>query len=258
MIYNTDINIIGSIPDYHLIYRALPLLYSDGNALYQMLVSDNEYDFRTERSRKRFLLVLSSAFKSDSDLINEFVGKLMDEPKVDDKAKRIILFWLFTINNKLFYELNRDVFLKYYYQGRAELPTSDIEAYLKDLISRTPDLKGKWSEITIRTIASKYLTVLKKMYLIEGVQKKTFCYIRVTDELLVCFVHIYTLLGLEGANFLDHELSKLMFVSSDSLLERLKKLGKKGWIKMNYNGTSLRVESAFNTDEIVDGIFGRS
>ena len=26
MHYNTDINIIGSIPDYHLIYKALPLL----------------------------------------------------------------------------------------------------------------------------------------------------------------------------------------------------------------------------------------
>lgn len=256
--YNTDINIVGSIPDYHLIYRALPLLYSDKEALYQMLVSDNEYDFRTERSRKRFLLVLSSAFQSDNNLINEFIAKLLTQPGVDDKAKRIILFWLFAMNNKLFYELNKDVFLNYYYQGRAELPSSDVEAYIDDLISRTPDLKDKWSKLTIRTIASKYLTVLKKMNLLEGTRKKTFCYVRVTDELLVCFIHIYSLLGQRGANFLEDEISKLMFVSQDSLLERLKKLGKKGWIKMNYTGTALRVESTFKTDEIVNGIFGRS
>lgn len=33
MYYNTDINIIGSIPDYHLIYKRLPLLLNDPKEL---------------------------------------------------------------------------------------------------------------------------------------------------------------------------------------------------------------------------------
>jgi hypothetical protein len=154
--------------------------------------------------------------------------------------------------------LNNLLFLKYYYQGRAEFPAKDVEAYLKDLINRTEELQGRWSENTISTIASKYLTVLKKLNLLEGTQKKSFCFIRISDELIVCLIHIYSLMNLQGANFLDHEFSQWMFISKDSILERLKKIGKKDWIKMNYTGSSLRVESGFDNNNIIDGIFRRS
>ena len=43
MNYNTDINIIGSIPDYHLICKALPLLINDTDNLKKSLVTDNEF-----------------------------------------------------------------------------------------------------------------------------------------------------------------------------------------------------------------------
>lgn len=258
MKYNTDINIVGSIPDYHLIYKALPLLISKDDKLIQILVKDNEFNLRTEKSRKRFLSVLNSAFVNEDGAINEFVGEIIGSKDVDDKSKAIFLFWVFSINNELFRELNNLLFLKYYYQGRAEFPAKDVEAYLKDLINRTEELQGRWSENTISTIASKYLTVLKKLNLIEGTQKKSFCFIRISDELIVCLIHIYSLMNLQGANFLDHEFSQWMFISKDSILERLKKIGKKDWIKMNYTGSSLRVESGFDNNNIIDGIFRRS
>lgn len=258
MKYNTDINILGSIPDYHLIYRALPMLYKKDEMLNKILVTDNEFNLRTEKSRKRFLSLLSSAFVNDNNLVNDFIGELLVENKIDDKTKAVLLFWVFNINNKLFCELNNDVFLKYFYQGRAELSPNDIQAYLKDLISKTPDLKGKWSEKTIQTIASKYLTILKKLNLLEGSRKKSFCFVRVSDELIVCLIHLYSLLDQQGGNFLEHDFSKWLFVSQESLLERLKKIGKKDWIKMNYTGTSLRVESAFDTNNIIDGLFRKS
>lgn len=258
MKYNTDINIVGSIPDYHLIYKALPLLISKDDKLIQILVKDNEFNLRTEKSRKRFLSVLNSAFVNEDGAINEFVGEIIGSKDVDDKSKAIFLFWVFSINNELFRELNNLLFLKYYYQGRAEFPAKDVEAYLKDLINRTEELQGRWSENTISTIASKYLTVLKKLNLLEGTQKKSFCFIRISDELIVCLIHIYSLINLQGANFLDHEFSQWMFISKDSILERLKKIGKKDWIKMNYTGSSLRVESGFDNNNIIDGIFRRS
>jgi hypothetical protein len=49
MHYNTDINIIGSIPDYHLIYKALPMLLNNQSELEDILVNNNEFDFRTEK-----------------------------------------------------------------------------------------------------------------------------------------------------------------------------------------------------------------
>ena len=258
MRYNTDINIIGSIPDYHLIYKALPLLYTQNEILTQILVTDNEFNLRTEKSRKRFLSALSSAFVTENKSVNEFIANLLTVEELDDIAKAIILFWIFNINNELFRELNNKLFLKYYYQGRAEFPTKDVEAFIKDLINRTDELKGRWSDITVNTIASKYLTILKKLNLLDGAKKKSFCFITISDELIACLIHIYSLMNQQSANFLEHEFSQWMFISKDSILERLKKTGKKDWIKMSYTGSALRVESSFNNNNIIDGIFRRS
>lgn len=258
MKYNTDINIVGSIHDYHLIYKALPLLIIKDDQLLQILIKDNEFNLRTEKSRKRFLSVLNSAFVNEDRAVNEFVGIIFDSKEFDEKSKAIFLFWVFSINNELFRELNNKLFLKYYYQGRAEFPAKDVEAYLKDLINRTEELQGRWSENTISIIASKYLTILKKLNFLEGTQKKSFCFIGVSDELIVCLIHLYSLLNQQGANFLDHEFSQWIFISYDSILERFKKIGKKDWIKMNHTGSALRVESGFDNNNIIDGIFRRS
>ena len=258
MHYNTDINIIGSIPDYHLIYKALPLLLNDPKELENILVTNNEFDFRTEKSRKRFLSALNSAFVSKNKTTDELASDLMLHFKNDENAQAVLLFWLFNMNNKLFFELNRDLFLKYYFQGRAELPKEAVIAYIKDLISRVDDLKGKWSEITIDTIASKYLTILKKLKLLEGNQKKKFTLIRVSDELLAVFIHLVDLLENRKGNFLEDDFLGFTFISKDNILDRLKRIGKKDWVKINFNGVTLQVESVFNNNNIIDGIFRRA
>lgn len=258
MNYNTDINIIGSIPNYHLIYKALPLLLNNPKELENILVTNNEFDFRTEKSRKRFLSALNSAFVNKNKRINELTAVLMANLKNDETTQATILFWLFSINNKLFFELNRDIFLKYYFQGRAELPKDAVIAYMKDLISRCDDLKGKWSESTIDTIASKYLTVLKKLKLLEGTNRKKFTLIRITDELLAVFIHLINLSEVKKSNFLDDEFRDFTFVSKENILDRLKKIGKKDWIKMNYTGTSLNVEASFEINTIINGIYRRA
>ena len=258
MHYNTDINIIGSIPDYHLIYKALPLLLNDPKELENILVTNNEFDFRTEKSRKRFLSALNSAFVSKNKTTDELASDLMLHFKNDENAQAVLLFWLFNMNNKLFFELNRDLFLKYYFQGRAELPKEAVIAYIKDLISRVDDLKGKWSEITIDTIASKYLTILKKLKLLEGNQKKKFTLIRVSDELLAVFIHLIDLLENRKGNFLEDDFLGFTFISKDNILDRLKRIGKKDWVKINFNGVTLQVESVFNNNNIIDGIFRRT
>ena len=258
MHYNTDINIIGSIPDYHLIYKALPLLLNDPKELENILVTNNEFDFRTEKSRKRFLSALNSAFVSKNKTTDELASDLMLHFKNDENAQAVLLFWLFNMNNKLFFELNRDLFLKYYFQGRAELPKEAVIAYIKDLINRVDDLKGKWSEITIDTIASKYLTILKKLKLLEGNQKKKFTLIRVSDELLAVFIHLIDLLENRKGNFLEDDFLGFTFISKDNILDRLKRIGKKDWVKINFNGVTLQVESVFNNNNIIDGIFRRA
>lgn len=258
MHYNTDINIIGSIPDYHLIYKALPLLLNDPKELENILVTNNEFDFRTEKSRKRFLSALNSAFVSKNKTTDELASDLMLHFKNDENAQAVLLFWLFSMNNKLFFELNRDLFLKYYFQGRAELSKEVVIAYIKDLISRVDDIKGKWSEITIDTIASKYLTILKKLKLLEGNQKKKFTLVRVSDELLAVFIHLINLLENRKGNFLEDDFLGFTFISKENILDRLKRIGKKDLVKLNFNGVALQVEPVFNNNNIIDGIFRRA
>lgn len=256
MNYNSDINIIGSIPDYHLIYKALPLLINDKKSLEKLLVVDNEYSFRTEKSRKRFLSVLNSAFVNKNEKINHLAALIIDQLNNDEKSQSLVLFWVFSLNNQLFYELNRDLFLKYYFQGRAQFPKEDVIAYLKDLIPKRVELKDKWSEETIATIASKYLTCLKKLHLLEGTQKKHFCLVNISNELLAIFVHFYDLIENDKGVILKNDFINFSFISDESRLERFKKIGLKDWIKMNYTGQNLRLEGAFNNNTIIHGIFG--
>lgn len=253
--YNTDVNVIGSIPDYHMIIKALPYIYKKDNYAEESIVRDNEFNFRTEKSRKRFLSALNSAFVNENQEVNDFIGNLLVEKKLDENSKKIVLFWTLNLNNQLFREINQNVFLRKYYQGRAELPMIEVEAYLRDLISTTDELKGRWSNTTINTIASKYLTILKKLDLLGGRKKKLFSFISVSDELIACLIHLHSLLNLQGANFMEHEFSQWMFIPKDSILERLKKISKRDWIEMNYAGKTLKVGSKFETKNIIDGIF---
>ncbi len=256
--YNTDINILGGIPDYNLIYKALPLLAEGKGILHESLVKNNDFDFRTERSRIRFFTLLKSAFISENADVNELSSQLIQHLGNDEKSQALVLFWLFSLNNRLFYELNRDVFLKYFFQGRAELPKADVVAYLKDKIATNDELKGKWTDNTVDTVAYKYLSVLKKFHLLEGSRKKTFCFVRVSDEMLAAFVHFYTYSNRNDNNILKDEFFSFSLVPNENTVARLKKIGKKDWIKMNYTGTSLRVEGSYKPNEIIDGIFRRA
>lgn len=257
MKYNTDINIIGSIPDYNLIYRALPLLISSPKEIEGFLVKNNEYDFRTEKSRKRFLAVLKSTFiNHEKSELNLLVGRLINKFSSNQQSQALLIFWVFNIQNALFFELNQSLFLNYYYQGRSDLPKDDVIAYIKDLISRTPELKGKWSEITIDTIASKYLTILKKLDLVDGILKKKFKYIHLSDEMLAIFVHIIDIVKISTSNFIENDYTQLAFIDKKSLIEKLKKVAKKDWIQMEVTGASVAVKGKFNPNTIIDGIFG--
>ena len=261
MKYNTDINIIGSIPDYHLIFKAMPLLMdTEGNGpseLKKILVTDNEFSFRTEGSRRRFLRVLNSTFVYQNHEINLFGSKVIELLSDNETSQSLVFFWLFSLNNKLFYEINRDVFLKFYFLGRAELPKSDIIAYLKDKFNNNPDMKGLWSEKTIDVIARKYLATLTRLQLLEGVKRKSYCFVRVSDELLVILLYLMYFRNDRELNVLNDEFLNFSFIAKESIIERLKRIGKKDWMKMNFTGTGITIEPLFDINNLANVIFRR-
>jgi len=67
--YNSDINIIGSIPDFSLLEVALTQ-FAKGKGcldLKELLVTNNAFDFRTESTRKRFLAAVDSGPRQGFD-----------------------------------------------------------------------------------------------------------------------------------------------------------------------------------------------
>jgi len=241
--YNTDINIIGSIPDYSLIYRAFQVLAQKEHTLEEILVNKNEFGFRTERSRKRFLSAINSVFLSFRDSEHEqLVMSVFKESQEILEIKQLFLFWQFALSNRLFYELTKNVFIKDYFSGKVIFPKEDIVAYIKDLISNNAELKDKWSENTINIMASKYLTFLRKVNLITGSRKKLFKHIQISNEAFILFIRLLHIAAPTVTNILDNEYVSFSMISKESFIERVKQLAKKGLLEMNFNGVALSVK----------------
>lgn len=240
--YNTDINIIGSIPDYELILRAIELFSKNSDELEILVINDNYFDFRSEKSRKRFLSGIYSAFLSfENEKHREILIEIFQtDPSM--KAKQLILFWQFLVTNELFFEITKNVFIKAYFSGRVSLPKDDIVAFIKDLISKNDELKNAWSQATIETIASKYLTILKKLELLEGSSKKSFKNIQISNEELLIFIYLVKTIEPELSNFLNSKYIDFIFTSKDSLLNRIKQLAKKDLFEMSFSGDQLKIE----------------
>lgn len=242
-LYNTDINIIGSIPDYNIVSKAITLHSQTKDALEDCIIKNNEFDFRTEKSRKRFVAALYSAFINfKNEHHKELIEKIFTQ-NISTTTKHLVLFWQFSIINPLFYEINTEVFIKNYYSGRVTFAKNDIVAFIKDLIYKNPHLKDKWSELTIETIASKYLTILKKLDLLDGSIKKTFKHIQISNEALLVFIELALTLEPELSDFFQSKYFPLIFMSKESFLSRAKELALKELLEFSYNGITLKIES---------------
>ncbi|MFK5938150.1 MAG: DUF1819 family protein [Sulfurimonas sp.] len=253
--YNSDVNIIGGIPDYQLIVKAIELYTVGGGAMEDAIVRRNEFDFKTENARKRFLAAVTSTFLNFQNKDHEELITNLFSHQMSLETQQLILFWQFSLSNRLFYEISRDVFIKNYFSGRVSFAKEDIVAYIKDLGSTTPEMKDKFTDITINTIASKYLTVLKKLDLIEGKQKKTFKHIQVSNEALVIFLHLLKTIDPSSANILKNKYSTLSMVSPESFAERVKQLAKKDYFNMSFNGVALKIEPIHTNKRIADVLF---
>jgi len=254
-IYNSDVNVIGSIPDYQLIVKAIKLYSVGGEAMEDAIVKRNEFDFKTENSRKRFLAAITSTFLNFQNKEHEELITNLFSHQMSLETQQLILFWQFSLSNRLFYEISRDVFIKNYFSGRVSFVKEDIVAYIKDLGSTTSELKDKFTDITINTIASKYLTVLKKLNLIDGKQKKTFKHIQISNEALVIFLHLLKAIDSSGADILRNKYSSLSMISSESFAERVKQLAKKDFYNMSFNGVALKIEPIHTNKGIADVLF---
>jgi hypothetical protein len=170
---------IGSIPDFTEMISYL-------NAIHHG--ADHSFVFRTSHSTTTFKGAINSFLLQ---FVNNNHKKLFFDALESDlfsqQEKYLILFWQLTYSDYLFHRITDEVFMIAVYQGRASIQGEEILAFLHYIKEQEPQ-NLTWSESTLKVVASKYLTLLKKLGLVDGTVKKHILHPLITNDLLVWFM----------------------------------------------------------------------
>lgn len=257
-IYDTTINVIGGLRDSTIIFKAIDSHFSHSDSFKDLVHQRNEFNLRTEKSRTRIEHALKKTFLQFVNKDHEALLHGIFREKVPLQDKELVLLWQFALNNRLFREITKRVFVKIYYSGRATISKDDIIAYLKDFLSQDSALQISWSQSTISTLSTKYLNLMSKLNFVSSGRVKSFHHIKPSSEAQVLFLYFAKLYEPTMGNILTNELLPLNFVPSDDLYERLKKLSLKGFFDLNFNGVALNIELTYDYKGISDALYNRS
>ena len=244
---SSDINILGSMPDYNLIY----ILLNENN------LKDHEKQqyytkIKTIKSYKRFeKAIKTSVLKYYNANIEDLLITLLNKEQISFNSL-FLLFWNTSLNNELLDYLNQNVYFPAFYSGRMSLKKDEIAACLKDLKLKEPALSN-WSDSTLQTTASKYLTLLKKFNLMEWRGNKNISHPYINDKLFMIFV--YWLISVESkTNVLESKWLNYCFSEKESFIQRIMQKKFTKCININYTGDKLTIENSLPYKDLYDKI----
>lgn len=244
---NSNINILGSLPDWNLIKVFL------SEDMYSIKNKGGIHTYtaiKTDKSVKRFERAIKDTFLSfeNANVASLFHSVIRKNSISNDML--LLLFWNASTNNDLLHYLNKNVFFPAFYSGRVSIKNAEIVACIQEL-RQTEDTLKKWSEITIKTIASKYLTLLKKFGLMEGTVSKTIIHPHLNDGLFV--LYIYWLVSIsDKPNLISSQWLSYSFSEKQAFLDRLlqKKFSK--YFNVVYTGDNLSIEPLIPYEKIYE------
>lgn len=257
--YNSDLNFVGSIPNYDLLYLALSKINSTDRLkeIEEILVKRNLFDFRTEQARGRFFrMIKSTIYNTYTEEQSELLASVFDE-NCSFQNKNILLLWQLCLANRLFYDITVNVYLKNYYTGRSHLSSRDVEDYLLHL-KETDSTIGGWSLKTITPVASKYLTILKKLGLLDGAIKKQILPVAIDNDTMVLFVYLIKSINTNNINFFDSEYFQLSLMSKETFLSFAKKVSNMNYWDMTFDGSALKFNLKYQPKSITNALFDRT
>lgn len=233
--YNSDINILGSIPDYDLIIESVANEFSQENAGIQ------NFRFRTSKTLPRFQTAIHTNFFQFKNGNHQslFQDAIVSE-QLSQASKLLLLFWQLIYSNALFADITKEVFFHYFYAGRISLVKDDVLVYLNHLKSTSLNFQG-WSNKTIEIIASKYLTILKKLGLAEGGLRKEIVHPYMEDALFVYFIRLLMITHSER-NIVKHPDLLHGFMDESQIIARLKRISNQEFWNINQIGNELTIE----------------
>jgi hypothetical protein len=254
-IYTSDINVIASIPDFNLINDVISAFahYKGEEYINEEIFKQNIYGIRTLKSRKRFLSAINKTFIKFKTEEHQKVFYALFSQNNFVNIKKIALYLQFALNDQLFYELTSKVNMNLYKSGRLTVPKDEFTAYLYDLRDKNTDIK-KWSSSTIDIIASKYLTLLKKLGFLKGRIRKEFCQIDIDDPSIVYLTYLLKSLGNKNPDIMKNPYINILPISRDSLYKRIKKLSLVDYFTIFTLGHDLKINLKYGFEEIVNVI----
>ncbi len=252
---NADINVIGSIPDFRLIEVALAQ-FAKGKGrldLKELLVTNNAFDFRTESTRKRFLAAVErTILVFASERHRQLMVALFNAPGLE-ALKRWAIFLQLLAGNDLFRILTKEVYLKVYFSGRTTIAGDEVFAYLKDRQVHSSPFKN-FSDSTLEKIGSKYLTILKKLGMVEGKVKKRLVNIRLSEDELIFFVYVILSMDDSSTDILKSPFREFLFLEQEELIRALKNISFMPFLDIASTGEALTVQLKLSPQELVDAI----
>lgn len=245
---NSNINIIGGIPDWNILSAFSTKMPSD------MRVHEpvNLYSIKTTRAFKRFeSAITETILKYHNSEVQSLVSDILSAEFISNDCL-LLLFWNASFNDDLLNYLNTQTYFLSFYSGRISIKQDEVAACLKDLRESEPTLK-KWSDSTLQITASKYLTLLKKFHLMQGSLNKTIVHPYLSDKMFVLFV--YWINAIESkTNLLESEWLKYSFCERSVFIERLMHKKYSKYFQLNYTGDKLKIETTMPYENIYHAI----
>lgn len=255
IMYDTSINIIASIPDLNLVIDVISY-YAKGKGkeyVVDKVFEQNIYAIRTNKSRGRFLRGINAAFlKFFSEDHKTIIFGLFSQAELLH-IKRFVLYIQFAVNNALFYDLSMNVFLKIYHSGRSTINNTDLVSYLYHIREKNPEIQ-QWSDSTVKKVASKYLTFLKKMGFLRGAAKKEFTHFVPDDFTIVYTIYLFRALRKSSSNILRDPHIPLLMLGEGDLIECIKKISLKDYFSVSTVGHDMNIDLKYTFGEIADVI----
>ncbi|MDM1445878.1 DUF1819 family protein [Myroides odoratimimus] len=239
---NSNINIIGGLPEFDLIKVFLieTGLQNKNHVEYS--------DIRTIKSLNRFKKAIIESFISTHEEMNNLTFPFIE--KETSKYNSYLFFLLFSLNNELFRHLNSNILFPIYYSGRKIINTEEVITCLIELQKSNNSLSN-WSESTIKTTASKYLTLLKKFGLLSGSRKKEIVYKNLSNDEFILFSYFFMIVE-TNVNKINSEWIKYSFYEQDFFIEKVLNKQFIKYFEIQYNGDSLKIKPTINYDQLYE------
>lgn len=242
---NSDINILGGLPDFNLITHFLFEVKGESGSLagHHTFTS-----IKTDKAVKRFERAITGTLlhcpnKDSASLVHSI---LSSESISHDSL--LMLFWNASWNNELFGYLNTQVYFPAFYSGRLIIRKEEVAACIKEL-KETEELVQDWTIMTIETVARKYLTLLKKFNLMEGGLNKKILHPYLTDKMFVLF--IYWMKSIETKpNLLESSWLKYCFCEQPVFIDRVLQKKFAEFYQLTFTGDQLKIETTLPYENI--------